>query len=146
MGQNVLARIINLILFMTVSCVLYHPTGLQMPPLRAQSFRSSSSISSSMHFRLIPVASLSFRLHPFFHPYFISFSLLQDIYLHLSLFSIISTQSISNQLPAYLFTSSSLPPPPSTPSHLSDTVRLSRCFRALGFAALRLKASWCQPR
>lgn len=96
-GQNGLAQIENFSLFMTDSCRLYHSTCLQVPHLRIWSFRSSLLFSSSMHFRLylplhtrfppIPcVTGLPFRSHLLFPPYFISFSVRKDIYLHISLF------------------------------------------------------------
>lgn len=98
-GQVFLGWITYVGLFMTVSSRWYHSTVPQIPPLSVWSFQSSLSVSYPMHFRLLLplhlivslvtcVTSLPFCLHLFFHPYIIFSSLLQNIYLHLSLFSL----------------------------------------------------------
>lgn len=52
--QNVLARMTNFSLFITVLWWLYHSTDLQMPIMRVWSSPSSSSISYQIKFHLLP--------------------------------------------------------------------------------------------
>lgn len=94
MRSNFWTRNTYVRLFMSMSCRTYHYTVLKVPPQRFWIFKPLFSISHLIHFHLLPllhfitqiyyVTSLPFRIHIFFHPYFIFSSFRQVIYRRLS--------------------------------------------------------------